>query len=75
MIEMVVVIAFFLGGYEYGKVSVETQPCTQTLATLECPEIYPPEDASFGAETRAYSSLVTQYRKCKAASQQSTSKP
>ncbi len=66
MIETIVVIAFFLGGYEYGKVSVDVPTCPSVaFSTVECPEIYPPEDSSFGSTTRAYTSLITTYRSCK----------
>lgn len=67
MIEILVVIAFFAGGYEYGQASVEVKTCPAASNTvLECPEIQPPSDDTFGSTTRSYSSLVTQYRKCKA---------
>ena len=68
MIEIIVVIAFFAGGYEYGQASVKHPICQESaLKVTECPEIQPPSDDTFGATTRSYSSLVTQYRKCKAA--------
>lgn len=66
MIEIIVVIAVFFGGYEYGKDDI--QPCQKDPQVIvQCTEIQPPEDASFGAQTRSYSSLITQYRKCQKA--------
>jgi len=69
MIEMLVVLAFAWGGYEYGKAEAPACPQQSPLVVSECPEIQPPTDDTFGATTRAYSSLVTQYRKCKTACQ------
>jgi hypothetical protein len=66
--EIIVVIAFFLGGYEYGKASVPVKVCeNQSLIAANCPDIVPPADASFGATTESYTSLVPQYRKCQKA--------
>lgn len=66
MIEIIVALAFMLGGYEYGK--AEVKPCQKDpQVVVQCTDIQPPEDESFGAQTRAYSSLITQYRKCKKA--------
>jgi hypothetical protein len=66
--EIIVAIAFFLGGYEWGQASVEAPVCaSKPLVTTECPAIQPPADDTFGATTRSYSSLVTQYKKCKVA--------
>ena len=66
--EIIVVIAFFLGGYEYGQASVIIPVCPiASQIALECMDIQPPSDDSFGSTTRSYSSLITQYRKCKTA--------
>lgn len=66
MIEMLVALAFMWGGYEYGKAEVPACSQQSPLTVAECPDIVPPEDDSFGATTRSYSSLITTYRKCKA---------
>lgn len=66
--EIIVVIAFFIGGYEYGQASVTIPVCpSASQIALECTDIQPPQDDTFGATTRSYSSLITQYRKCKTA--------
>ena len=64
--EIIVGLLLLWGGYEHGKSSVEVPSCPSVaLSTVECPEIYPPEDESFGATTRSYTSLITTYRSCK----------
>lgn len=71
MIEVLLVIAIFFGGYEVGHknsvVSCESSP----LVVSSCVGIQPPQDDSFGSTTVSYVSLVGQYRKCKAACTQS----
>lgn len=68
MLELAIIGLLMWGSYEHGKADVEVPPCQQSpLVVTECPAIQPPEDDTFGATTRSYSSLVTQYRKCKAA--------
>lgn len=56
-------VGWFAHGKDEGSVDCQAKP----LVTTECPTIQPPEDDTFGATTRSYSSLVTQYHKCKAA--------
>jgi len=66
MIELAIIGLLMLGSYEHGQASVEPTVCPSVaLSTIECPDIYPPEDDSFGATTRAYTGLVTTYRSCK----------
>lgn len=67
MIELAIIGLLMWGSYEHGQASVVIPPSSQTLSTLECPDIYPPSDDTFGATVRSYSSLVTQYRKCQKA--------
>lgn len=67
MIEILVVLAFAWGGYEYGQASSVHSCEKDPQVVVQCTDIQPPEDASFGAQTRSYSSLITQYRKCQKA--------
>lgn len=57
----------FGGGYFYKGDHVEAECKSEPLITANCPTILPPEDDTFGATTRSYTSLVDQYQKCKAA--------
>ena len=66
MIELAIIGLLMWGSYEHGQASVEVPICPSVaLSTVECPEIYPPANDSFGETTRAYSSLITTYRSCK----------
>lgn len=68
MLELIVIGLLMWGSYEHGAADVKVPPCVQApLVVTECPTIRPPEDDSFGATTRSYTSLVTQYQKCKVA--------
>ena len=61
----------FGGGYFAGHkdstrtVSVECRD--SSLITVQCVEIFPPADESFGATTDSYISLIDTYKKCKSA--------
>lgn len=64
---LIIILSAAVGWFSHGKqeVTVDCQP--KPLVVTECPAIQPPADDTFGATTRSYTSLVTQYRKCKAA--------
>lgn len=64
---LIIVLSAAVGWFAHGKEEVQVDCQAKPLVVTECPTIHPPEDDTFGATTRSYSSLVTQYKKCKAA--------
>ena len=67
MIEAALIISLALNGWQYFQEPVKVECKPDPLITSQCVEVEPPSDKSFGAAMNGYSSLVTQYRKCKAA--------
>lgn len=65
----VIALVSFMSGFFTGhETSTVTVVCRdEPLIALECVDIHPPQDETFGATTSAYISLVGQYRKCKQA--------
>lgn len=64
---ILIAVLSFGGGWWYGSEDITVDCKPNPLITAECIEIEPPSDKSFGAAMNGYSSLVTTYRKCKAA--------
>jgi len=67
MIETILVVSLILNGWQYLQEPTKIECKPDPLITSQCVDIEPPTDKSFGAAMNGYSSLVTTYRKCKAA--------
>lgn len=64
------VLAFgggFFAGDKNSTETIVTECRDNSLITVQCVEIQPPETDTFGATTESYISLIDTYKKCKQA--------